>query len=93
VATIANDPAEAPGESDEAGLPGHSGHSVTPLDPQDMGLDVLPGQYGFKASALGATTCGLSGQMQSVWSQSGPKLRRVGAECDLLRVNSSHDGR
>jgi hypothetical protein len=75
VATIANDPAEAPGESDEAGLPGHSGHSVTPLDPQDMALGVSPGKRGLIGDALGVVTCGLFGRVQSVWSQSGPKLR------------------
>ena len=44
-----------------------------PLDPQDMGLAVLTGQWGSDGPALGAPTCWLCGQMHSVWSQSGPK--------------------
>ena len=69
------------------------GRCADTLDPQDMGLGVLPGQHGFKGDALGAATCGLSGRMQSVWSQSGPKLDRETVRVDPLGVNSSHEGR
>ena len=45
-----------------------------PLDPQDMAVGIQPGQCRLREDALGAATCGLSGWMHSVWSQSGPKL-------------------
>jgi hypothetical protein len=48
--------------------------SPEPLDPQDMGSDVLAGQSRCKGDAQGAATCRLSGCMHSVWSQNGPKL-------------------
>jgi hypothetical protein len=47
-----------------------------PLDPQDMGLALWPGQHGLLSQVLSAVTCGLSRRVQSVWSQSGPKLGR-----------------
>src|SRR6266567_5541539 len=38
-----------------------------------MGLGILAGQDGSDGDALGAATWGLSGRVQNVWSQSGPK--------------------
>jgi hypothetical protein len=58
-----------------------------PLDPQDMGLTVLTGQWGSGGPALGAPTCWLSGQVHSVWSQSGPK-RSPGALGRTPRIKS-----
>jgi hypothetical protein len=40
-----------------------------PLDPQNIAVGILPGQYRFRGDAPGAVTCGLSARMQSVWSQ------------------------
>ncbi len=52
-------------------------HTVgVPLDPQDVGVGVLPGQLNFRSPALGAVRCALSGRVHSVWSQSGPKSSR-----------------
>jgi hypothetical protein len=42
------------------------------LDPQDMGLAVLTGQWGSDGPLLGAPTCWLSGQMHSVWPKVVP---------------------
>lgn len=37
-----------------------------PLDPQDVGLGVVPGELAFRSPALGALTCALSGRVHSV---------------------------
>jgi len=59
-----------------------------PLDPRDIALALLPGQQGFRHQVLGGATCGSSGRVHGVWSQSGPNL----GGHDRLGVNSSHVG-
>ena len=61
--------------SDAMTVSGRSDLNRRPLGPLDMGLAVLTGQWGSDGPVLGAPTCWLSGQVHSVWSQSGPKRR------------------
>jgi hypothetical protein len=53
-----------------------------PLDPQEVGLAVLTGQWGSGDLVLRVPTCWLSGHMHSVWSQSGPKRSPGGPAVD-----------
>ena len=42
-----------------------------PLDPQEVGFGVCPGQSCYAGGALGVPTCGLFSRAHTVWSQSG----------------------
>lgn len=48
-----------------------------PLDPQDVGLGVWPGQPRLARWALGVVTCGLCGRVQDVWSPGGPHSKPI----------------
>jgi hypothetical protein len=60
-----------------------------PLDPQDIAVGVLPGQCRRRGDTPGSPTCALSARMQSVWSQSGPKLRWGSWKCPSLRTHGA----
>ena len=64
-----------------------------PLDPQEVGFGVCPGQSCYAGGALGVPTCGLFSRVHTVWSQSGPNPCRERAaqrppRCELVARRS-----